>query len=256
MESRERVAAAGPGGVPLDTVLADAGLAHRVAAGLEHRTLTLPRAGTVTAAVGMPKTLPAPVVVLIHEWWGLNDQIQTMGVHMAELGYVTIAVDLMNGRVATTIDDAAALSARVDSEVAREIMVGWIEWARRQPFCNGQVATLGWCFGGGLSLMAALSTPVEATVVYYGLMIGSASKLKALKGPVLAHFALLDEFVPPLVAARFETEMAAAGKKLESYMYMAGHGFANPTGNHYHREDAQLAWQRTTRFLTTALSKS
>lgn len=249
----DRIVAAGPEGAPLATVLADVELCRSVASRLETVSLTLPRAGAVHAALGLPGTRPAPVIVMIHEWWGLNDPIKAMAVHLAELGYATIAVDLMKGEIATTIDEAASLSAKVEGDIAREILVGWTEWARKQSFCDGRVAILGWCFGGGLALMASLATPVDATVIYYGLVMGSAGKLAALDGPVLAHFALLDEFVPPLLVARFASEMAAAGKRLESHMYMAGHGFANPTGNHYHRGDAQLAWHRTVDFLAATL---
>ncbi len=241
------------GGVPLATVLADAERCRAVATGLAPVALTLPRAGGVTAVLGRPEHPSAPLVVLIHEWWGLTDQIKAMAVHLAEAGYLTLAVDLMHGRIATTIDEAVALSAKVDGATARETLIGWIEWGRNQESCDGRVGVLGWCFGGGLALMASLATPVDATVIYSGLVKGTAANLSALKGPVLGHFGSCDKFAPTNMVARFALEMQAAGRDFRHYIYNAGHGFANPTGNHHHREETRLAWQRTLAFLAETL---
>jgi len=241
------------GGVPLATVLADADRCRAVATTLESVTLTLPRAGRVAAVLGRPDRRSAPVVILIHEWWGLTDQIKAMAAHLAEAGYFTLAVDLMDGRVATTVDDAVTLSARVNGATAREILVGWIDWARCQDQSDGQVGVLGWCFGGGLALMASLAMPVEATVIYCGLVMGSADTLSALKGPLLGHFGSRDAFVPANMVSRFAAGMKAAGREFRCHLYDAGHGFANPTGNHHHKEETRLAWRRTLAFLAETL---
>ena len=242
------------GGLPLATVLADVESCRAVAAGPISVTLSLPGAGQVAAVLARPERRPAPLVMLIHEWWGLTDPIKAMAVHLAEAGYATLAVDLMYGRVAATTDEAVALSAKVNGATAREILVGWVDWGRGQEqLCDGRVGVLGWCFGGGLALMTSLATPVEATVIYYGLLMASGVRLSALKGPVLGHFGERDTFVPASMVARFTAEMTAAGRDFRSHVYNGGHGFANPTGNHYHREETKLAWGRTLGFLGETL---
>jgi carboxymethylenebutenolidase len=248
-----RTVVKGLGTLPLAAILADAQQSQAAAATLTPITLKTPEGRTVGAALAQPQAPQAPGVILIHEWWGLNDQIKTMAAALAEAGYVALAIDLMNGEVATTPEAAQALVARVDTEAARDTLVGWIEWLRRQEFCTGRVATLGWCFGGGWSLQASLATPVDATVIYYGRVVAPAETLAALRGPVLGQFANRDTFITPAMVNDFQTEMARAGKSLELYRYDADHAFANPTGRNYHRDDAQLAWQRTLAFLDTNL---
>lgn len=249
-----RLVVKGLGALSLTAVLADATASRAAAASLETVTVRLPSGKTVSAALAKPATTPAPAVLLIHEWWGLNDQIKTMAAELASAGYVALAVDLMDGAVATTPEAAKALVAKVDETAARETLVAWIDWLRGHTFCNGKVATLGWCFGGGWSLQASLSRPVEATVIYYGRVTDPAERLAALKGPVLGQFASHDQFITPAMVAGFKGEMARAGKPLEVYSYDADHAFANPTGNNYHKDDAQRAWQRTLAFLAAHLT--
>ena len=115
-------------GLPLAVVLADPLLA-RVAAGGGLETVTIPAAGRkVSGSLALPAKAPAAAVLLIHEWWGLNDQIKSVAAEFARLGYVALALDMYAGKV----------------------------------------GTIGWCFGGSLSLDASIATPVDATVVYYG----------------------------------------------------------------------------------------
>jgi carboxymethylenebutenolidase len=241
-------------GVPLATVLANPDHCRRIAAGLTPIDLTVPTVGRAAAVLARPDTRrPAPLVVLIHEWWGLTDQIKGMAAHMASLGYLTLAVDLMNGQVATTQDEAVALSGKVRGAVARDILVGWIEWGRTCEGGDGRVGVLGWCFGGGLALMASLATPVEATVIYSGLTMGRADDLTALKGPVLGHFGLHDRFVPTSMITRFATEMHTANRDFRHHLYDAGHGFANPTSDRHHHAETKRAWRRTLAFLAETL---
>jgi len=248
-----RMVVKGLGALPLAAILADAGASRAAAADLETVTIKLAGGRVVNAALAKPAALPAPAVLLIHEWWGLNDQIKAMAADLAAAGYVALAVDLMDGAVATTPEAAKAQVAKVDETAARETLVAWIDWLRGHAFCSGKVATLGWCFGGGWSLQASLARPVEATVIYYGRVTDPAVKLAALKGPVLGHFATRDQYITPAMVEGFKGEMARAGKPLELHSYDADHAFANPTGNNFHRDDAQLAWQRTLTFLAANL---
>ena len=243
----------GIAGLPLAVILADPRLAAMAAAGLE--TVRTKTAGgrEVEAALAVPAKTPAPALLLIHEWWGLNDQIKSMASELAKEGYVALAVDLYGGKVATAPEDAKALMQQVDGATATDTLVSWIAWLRSHKAANGKVATIGWCFGGGWSLNASIATPVDATVIYYGNVTPPAEDLRKLNGPVLGQFGELDKFINRDMVSGFEANMRTAGKPLEVHWYSADHAFANPTGGRYDAEDASLAWSRTLEFLKANL---
>jgi carboxymethylenebutenolidase len=237
--------------LPLATVLAHPDLAGAAAASLSTVTTGLANGERVAAALALPAADKAPAVLLIHEWWGLNDQIKSVAAELAKLGYVALAVDLYHGKVATTAAEAQALTQGVESGEATETLATWVKWLRDNGRTDSKVATIGWCFGGGWSLNASIAAPVDATVIYYGSVQQPADKLQALKGPVLGHFATRDGWINEKMVNGFKEEMGKAGKAdmLTVYWYDADHAFANPTGARYDAEDAALAWQRTRDFL-------
>jgi len=246
-------AALGAAGLPLASVLADPRLARAAAAGLETVSITVPGGASASAALAVPATTPAPAIVLVHEWWGLNDQIKAVAAELAKRGYLALAVDLYHGRVTADPDTARALMQAVDPAEATKTLAAWIDWLRADRRCNGKIGTVGWCFGGGWSLAASLVRPVDATVIYYGRVDRPAAELAALKGPVLGHFATRDRWITPAMVAGFEKAMKAAGKSLEAHRYDADHAFANPTGARYDAADAALAWKRTLAFFRANL---
>ena len=235
-------------GLPLAAVLADPELARAAATGLHEYTINTPQGRRVSGALAMPVGVPAPTVVLIHEWWGLNDQIKAVTAEFGRQGYLAVAVDLMAGAVATTPDEARALTRAVDPAAATDTLAGWIEWLRVHDASNRKIGTVGWCFGGGWSLNASIAAPVEATVVYYGRVTHTAEDLARLKGPVLGHFAKRDRFIDAAMVSAWEKEMDKAGKHYKTHWYDADHAFANPTSARYDMADAQLAWERTLAF--------
>ncbi|MFQ5775910.1 MAG: dienelactone hydrolase family protein [Kiloniellaceae bacterium] len=241
-------------GTPLAAVLSDPRLARAAAAGLEEVSLTTAGGKAVKAALALPAKTPAPAILLVHEWWGLNDQIKAVAAEFAREGYVALAVDLYDGRVATARDQAGAYMQAVDPAEATDTLASWVAWLRRHPKATGKVGTVGWCFGGGWSLNASIAAPVEATVIYYGRVDRPAEDLKSLEGPVLGHFATRDKWIDEEMVAGFERAMRAAGKSLEVHWYEADHAFANPTGARYDAEDAQLAWRRTLAFFRKHLN--
>lgn len=253
--SRRRAVLAGLAGLPLAAILADPVLAQAAAQTTRPQTLTTAGGREVTAAIARPDNLDrrVPVVLMIHEWWGLNDQIKAMAVEVSRHGFVAVAVDLFQGRVVTTAEEARALVDKVQPAEAEDTLAAWAAWARNHPDGNRKVAILGWCFGGGWALRGATVAPMDATVVYYGKVDLSADRLGHLKGPVLGHFARRDTFVTPQVVDAFERAMKQAGKPYTLFWYDAGHAFANPTGDNYNQADAQLAWQRTLEFLKKEL---
>lgn len=241
--------------LPLATVLAHPMLAKAAGEKLRKVTVKTASGGTGMGYVAVPAKVPAPAVLLIHEWWGLNDQIKSVAAEFANQGYVALAVDLYGGKVGTTREQAQTLVRSLDQNKATEELIAWVNWLRQHNDSNGKVGTVGWCFGGGWSLNASIATPVHATVIYYGNVRKSADQLQSLQSPVLGHFATLDKWINTDMVDSFEKAMAAAGKTdLTVHWYDADHAFANPTGSRYDAEDARLAWSRTLAFFKKHLS--
>lgn len=253
MDIQRRTVIQGLGGLPFAAILADPARARAAAAGLETVAIATDGGRKASAALALPAAQQAPAVLLIHEWWGLNDQIKAAAAEFAKAGYVALAVDLYGGRVAATPDEARALSRGTDADQATDILRSWIGWLRAHARGNGKVGTVGWCYGGGWSLRASLAAPVDATVIYYGRVPSDADALAALKGPVMGHFGKRDRFIDADMVNPFAGAMRQAGKSIEIYWYDADHAFANPTGGRYDRADAKVAWERTMGFLAAHL---
>lgn len=236
-------------GLPLATILADPELARAAAAATEPVTITTPGGRSVMGALAKPATLPAPVIILVHEWWGLNDQIKAVAADFAGQGYAALALDLMDGKVAKTPDEAGQLVQSVAPAAASDTMVAWIDWGRKTKDGDGKLGVIGWCFGGGWALNGSTLAPVDATVVYYGKCDLPAEQLAKLKGPVLGHFGEQDPRMNHEMVGKFEAAMKQDGKAETVYWYDAPHAFANPTGANYHKAETQLAWSRTLAFL-------
>jgi carboxymethylenebutenolidase len=238
----------------LAQVLSDPGLASGIAAGLETITIKTPSGRDVAAAWAAPVQPAAPALMLVHEFWGLNDQIKAVAAEFARLGYGALAIDLYGGKAASNDepDLARTLMGAVKDDEAGETLAAWIDWLRASPQVKG-VGTCGWCFGGGWSLAASILRPVEATVVYYGNVARGADELRRLKGPVLGHFANRDTWINHPMVEEFERQMKQAGREYEVYWYDADHAFANPTTARYDEADAKLAWSRTLAFLKKEL---
>lgn len=241
--------------LPLAAVLAYPDLARAAASGLTDVSVPTASGGTALGALALPQKTPAPAVLLIHEWWGLNDQIKSVAAEFAREGYIALAVDLYGGKYGATREEAMALMQGLDAGAAREQLVTLVGWLRGHEQGNGKVGTVGWCFGGGWSLNTSLATPVDATVIYYGNVKKTADELKNLASPVLGHFGTLDKNINKEMVDGFAAAMKDAGKSnVTIEQYEADHAFANPTGARYDEADAALAWQRTLAFLKQHLS--
>ncbi len=251
--SRREVVAGLAVGVPLAAVLADPLLARAAAQTLQTVAITTQGGRSVSGALAVPAKTPAPAVLLIHEWWGLNDQVKSVAAELARVGYLALALDLYRGRVATTREDARAYMQSVDTATATDTATAWARWLKGHSRGTGRLGTIGWCFGGGWSLNVSIAHPADATVVYYGRVEKPVADLKSLKGPVLGHFATRDKWINRDMVRKFEAAMKAAGKAYTSHWYEADHAFANPTGARYDAADAKLAWQRTLAFFKANL---
>lgn len=194
-----------------------------------------------------------PAVIVIHEWWGLNDNIRAMARRLAGEGYQALAVDLYRGDVAANPDQARNLMQQARGDDARlnanlEAAYQFLTEGGDRP-----VAVIGWCFGGGMALRAAVEMPgeIDAAVVYYGNVSEfGEDELEGLQMPVLGLFGGQDEGIPVDGVRAFEETMNELGKEIRIEVYEdAGHAFANPTGNNYVASAAEDAWEKTTAFL-------
>lgn len=248
-ETDRRAFLAGMISLPLATVLAYPEFAAAQAATVT--SIEIPTPGRKTpGAIAMPAQTPAPAVLLIHEWWGLNDQIKAVAAEFAKLGYIAFAIDLYDGKVAKTRDEARALTQGLDKGEAAAHLTAAVRYLKQHESGNGKIGTIGWCFGGGWSLNISTVEDVDATVIYYGRVTLKSSMLKGLKGPVMGHFGTKDRSINKEMVSGFEAEMKKSGKAdtLAVHWYEADHAFANPTGSRYDAEDAALAWKRTMEF--------
>jgi carboxymethylenebutenolidase len=190
---------------------------------------------------------------VIHEWWGLNDYIKKEAATYAQEmpGVNVIALDLYDGQVATTPEEAGKLMQGVKTERAAAIIKG----AQMYAGPKAQFASVGWCFGGGWSLQAALlgGKQTVGCVMYYGMPEKDVAKLKTLNSDVLGLFADQDKWINPEVVKQFEKDMAAAGKKATVKEYPADHAFANPSNPKYNKELATDAHQKALAYLKARL---
>lgn len=189
-----------------------------------------------------------PGIVMIHEWWGLNDNIRTMARRLASFGYNVLAVDLYNGKVATSQAEAMKQVGSLNKEEAIANMKEAATYLRNKK--STKVGSLGWCFGGGQSLQLSLNDSLDATVIYYGTLVTDKTALSSIQWPVLGIFGDKDQSIP--VSSVNEFEKSLNGLKIENEIYIyqgVGHAFANPTGANYAPRETQDAWQKTIAFL-------
>jgi carboxymethylenebutenolidase len=198
-----------------------------------------------------------PAVLLFHEWWGLNDNIKAMADQLAAQGYVALAADLYGGRVGDKPEAARSLMEQALQD--RDAMGQNVRQAHsylKEQIKATRVGTIGWCFGGAVSLHAGvvLSDQVDAVVIYYGHVGGSADELKTLKAPVLGLFGGADDGIPVESVKQFEAALKQKGVPAEIHIYDgAKHAFANPSGGNYKPDAATDAWQKSLGFLATHL---
>jgi carboxymethylenebutenolidase len=194
-----------------------------------------------------------PGLVLIHEWWGLNDNIREIAEDFAELGYVALAVDLYNGQTASTPDEARKLATGVRNNLpeAFENLGSAVAFLQNSSYvAQNRLASVGWCFGGGWSYeMARNDMGVRASVMYYGRFSpdDDFSNMRAL---ILGNFGEDDRAISVDSVREFQATLKTLNGAHEIYIYPnAGHAFANSDSSNYNAEAAELAWERTLSFL-------
>jgi carboxymethylenebutenolidase len=182
-----------------------------------------------------------PAIVVIHEWWGLNDWVKEQAQHFADQGYVALAVDLYRGQVAATPDDAHILMRGLpDDRGLRDLEAAFAYLSSRPDVETNRIGAIGWCMGGGWAIKLAEDQPkLAAFVVNYGSLPTDNAIIAKIQAPMLGNFGAEDKGIPPEAVNAFEAKMKAAGKSADIKIYDgAGHAFQNPNNTQGYRKDA------------------
>jgi len=195
-----------------------------------------------------------PAIIMIHEWWGLNDNIKEMAEKLASHGYIVLAVDLYNNKVGTTSEEARKLINSFDSESGINNMNSAISYLKTE-YSTEDIGSIGWCFGGGQSLNLSMNNPdLDATVMYYGQVSTDSQELSNIAWPLLGIFAEMDKGIPVESVKKFETQLDDLEITNEIIIYPGvDHAFANPSGERYAPEESKDAWQKTVEFFNENL---
>lgn len=227
-----------------------------------YQNVTFPsNGGTAHGYLAVPESGSGPGLIVVQEWWGLDDHMVDVSNRFAREGFVALAPDLYGGRVAHNEEEATTLAGQLSPEQAVKELAGAVDYLLAQPsVTSDKVGVVGFCMGGSfaLHLAAVAGEKVAATVVFYGTFQGGED-FSGVRSPVQGHFGEQDQFVAPDQArAVMENLRAQANVPVQVYFYDAGHAFFNDE-NHlgtYNEELAQLAWSRTLDFLRSHLAKN
>jgi carboxymethylenebutenolidase len=204
----------------------------------------------------------APGVVVIQEWWGLNDQIKGVADRLAKVGYRALVPDLYRGKSTLDAKEAEHLMGGLNfGEAAGQDVRGAVQHLKSSG--SAKAAVTGFCMGGALTLLAAVNVPeADACAAWYGfppLEYVDASKIRA---PLLGHYATEDQFFPIGKVDELEKKLREAGVKYEFHRYKAKHAFANEQANErklppleYNPQAAEQAWSRTLEFFDRHLKR-
>jgi len=203
---------------------------------------------------------PFPAVIVIHEWWGLNDWVKDQARTLAKEGYVALAVDLYRGKATADQGEAHQLMMSLPQDRGvRDLKAAFAHLAAQKDVNKGRIGVVGWCMGGRYSALLAVEEPtLAAGVIYYGALPTEPASIAKVKAPLLGNFGGEDKGPAPAQVKAFEEAAKKAGKSVDFKVYEgAGHAFANPNNpwNGYREAAAKDAWSRTAAFLAKYLKK-
>ncbi len=201
------------------------------------------------AYVAKPASENAPAVVVIQEWWGLNDQIKKTADRVAEAGFVALVPDLYRGKLTKDPDEANHMMTSMDWGSAVQDIQGALAHLKT----GGQKAgVMGFCMGGALTLICAANVEqTDAAVCFYGIPPAEAADPTKIKAPLMCHFATQDDWCNAEAVDGLEGKLKAGGVNFELFRYEGTqHAFFNETRPEvFHKEAADLAWSRSIEFL-------
>ncbi|HEU5464344.1 MAG TPA: dienelactone hydrolase family protein [Candidatus Binatia bacterium] len=194
-----------------------------------------------------------PGVVVIQEWWGLNDQIKGVADRLAALGYRALVPDLYKGKVTLDAAEANHLMTTLNfGDAATQDIRGAAQYLKQK---SDKVGVVGFCMGGALTVLSAMYVPeADACSSWYGFPPEQAGDVKTIRRPLQLHLAENDQAFSPQGAKALEAKLREGKVPFESYWYNAGHAFFNEKGQNYNAECAKLAWDRTVEFFRKHLS--
>lgn len=189
----------------------------------------------------------APGVVVIQEWWGLNDQIKGVADRFAGVGYRALVPDLYKGKVTLDAAEANHLMTNLNfADAATQDIRGATQYLKQT---TAKVGVVGFCMGGALTVLAAMYVKeADACSSWYGFPPEEAGDVRTIRTPLQLHLAEEDAAFAPEKARALEAKLREGKVPFESYWYKAGHAFFNEKGQNYNAECAKLAWERTTEF--------
>ncbi len=202
---------------------------------------------------------PFPAVIVIHEWWGLNDWVKQNAQTLAKEGYVALAIDLYRGNATDDVEAAHELMRGLPEDRAiRDLRAAFAYLSSRSDVKKDRIGSLGWCMGGGYSLQAAVQLPdLAACVVNYGRLVTDENLIAQINAPVLGIFGGLDRGIPVKDVKAFEKQAKEMGKEIHIEIYSkSGHAFINENNTKgYSAADAASAWQKTLAFFADKLKQ-
>jgi carboxymethylenebutenolidase len=194
----------------------------------------------------------APAVVVIQEWWGLNDQIKGVADRAAGLGYRALVPDLYKGKVTLEMAEADHMMKNLDfGDATTQDIRGAAQYLKQS---SQKVGVMGFCMGGALTVLTSVYVrEVDAACCWYGVPPESAADTRTIVIPFQGHFARQDQAFPPSQVEAFEARMKEGKVNYELYWYDAKHAFGNEKGTFYDAAAAKLAWERSVDFLAKQL---
>jgi carboxymethylenebutenolidase len=216
-------------------------------------------AGTSPGYLAVPAGGRGPAMIVLQEWWGVDEHIRSICDRFAAEGFFALAPDLFGGETTTQPSEAQQKMMALSMDQVEKDMCGAADYLASQSGFEGNgVGSVGFCLGGGLSVWAAATCPdITAAVTYYYVMPHGKPDFTNIKAPVLGHFGTADDFIPEEDARELESELREAGVDATFHFYEgAGHAFFNDTDRlgTYDKDLAQLSWERTVSFLRSALA--
>jgi len=215
---------------------------------------------TAPGYLAVPESGKGPGVVVLQEWWGVDDHIRSVVDRFAREGFVALAPDLYRGETTDQPDEAQQKMMALNMDQAEKDMRGAVDYvAGHESYDGSGIGSVGFCLGGGLAVWAATANDkVDAVVSYYYVMPHGKPDFSKVQAPVQGHFGTADDFVPVDDAKALEQELNDAGADAKFEFYEgAGHAFFNDTDRlgTYDENHANNAWQKTVDFFKTHLSR-
>ncbi|MFO0551505.1 MAG: dienelactone hydrolase family protein [Polyangiaceae bacterium] len=211
---------------------------------------------STTAALATPSgESRCGAVIVVHEWWGLNDDIRRLCDEFARAGFLALGIDLYDGKSTADASEAMQLATEMKTADAMKVVAGAVAYLASHPRHNGKTGITGFCLGGGIAIAGACTVPgLACAVPFYGLPVPAFQVFDERTPPILGHYAENDGYVTPERVRSLHEKAVAAKARFEVQFYAANHAFmreADPQA--YHQPSAELAWSRTLAFLRREL---